>query len=380
MVLSTRTQLMPSASQKASSADPNAFSQLDPTLPSEPARSIAFTSSDPTKNGQPTSAPGNGEAQSISTNNNQPAASPGNIGSQSGDPVVSIGSSALSMNADSAYLFGSQTLAPGGPALTFSGTTISLGLSGNNIINNGMTSPLVSPYTQPVITLGSLAVTPAASSAYLINGHTLVPGGPALTLSGSTLSLPSAGSNILLNGTPSPLSPPLTASILAIGSLTLTLAASSIYLINGHTLLPGGPALTLSGSTLSLLPSGKLILNGVPVSPPPPPVLITGPQGVGTRTLVPGELLTLGSDVLSLAPSGAAVVVVSGTATHTVGVGGYVASMFGVATGPGPPGGAATGTGGAITFFTGGAEGRGRGVEWVKGMLVAGVLGWWFCR
>ncbi|MCJ1393764.1 hypothetical protein MMC18_006640 [Xylographa bjoerkii] len=418
MILSTQTYLVPSTSQEALSAASTASSALDPPLPLKSASSSISLSSDPANNAQPTSVSGNGGSQSEPSNSDQPAAPPGNSQSQSmpanngqpatasgnvgsqlssavdpgnsiygvhtispaapGDPIVTIGSSTISMDANSGYIFGSKTLAPGGPALTLSGTTISLGPSGNNIIVNGVTSSLSGLQAQPVITVGSLAITPAASSGYLVGSQALVPGGPALTISGTTISLPATGNDILVNGVTSTLTGPQTEPVIAVGSLTLTAAAGSGYSIAGQTLAPGGQALTISGTTISLLPSGAFVINGVTVSsssPTNPAVVITGSLGVGIQTLTPGEVITIGSDVLSLAPSGTAVIVVSGTETETVGVGGYVASGFGIAAPPTRSGGtAASGTPTSIAFSHGAAPSIGVDLWIASSMLGACIL------
>lgn len=164
---------------------------------------------------------------------------------------------------NSAYLIASQTLLPGGPAVTVSVTTYSLPQPSSSqaggvvAVINGVTSIVPTPNTEGV-SYGSLAAVPISdpNSAYLIGSQTLLPGGPAITVSGTTYSLqqPSAsqtGVVAVINGATSTFAAPTT-SELSFGLLPATPISSSAYLIASQTLSPGGPAITISGTTYSL--------------------------------------------------------------------------------------------------------------------------------
>lgn len=110
--------------------------------------------------------------------------------------------------AASVYILGTQTLTPGGPPITASGEEISLA--------NGETLLVVGTGSEAQIqTTGiagfiasSLSGSPAAPTtdtgqpnsvlAYIIGTQTLVPGGPAITVSGAQISLAPSGTEIIL--------------------------------------------------------------------------------------------------------------------------------------------------------------------------------------
>nr|POF19947.1 hypothetical protein CFP56_52196 [Quercus suber] len=131
-----------------------------------------------------------------------------------GDGVLVAGSSTASFvatlpsiiaNSASAYTVGSQTLLPGGPAVTQSGTTYSLASSATDIVINGQTSPLAADTTvltevAAVLTLGSVVLTAvsAASGAIVIDGATMSIGGAAQTINGEVAS--DAAEGIVLGG------------------------------------------------------------------------------------------------------------------------------------------------------------------------------------
>ena len=82
-------------------------------------------------------------------------------------------------------VYGSQTLVPGGPALTVSGTVFSLPPSGTDLVVNGVTQPV------PIV--------PAATEALVLGSETLTPGG-AITVSGTVLSLAPGGAAVVVGG------------------------------------------------------------------------------------------------------------------------------------------------------------------------------------
>lgn len=105
--------------------------------------------------------------------------------------------------------------------------------------------------------------------------------------------------------------------LVVIGSSTFTEDSSSNLVIGSQTLTPGG-VITFDGSVVSLSPTGNaVIVNGaVPttfstasvVQSPITSVIIAG------QTLTAGGRVTVGGDILSLAPSGTGIVVI-GTVT-----------------------------------------------------------------
>ncbi|MCJ1247495.1 hypothetical protein MMC30_004709 [Trapelia coarctata] len=248
----------------------------------------------------------------------------------------------------------------------------------------------------PVLTLGSSPVTANSLSHYIAGTQTLAPGGPALILSGTTYSLPSSSPNIIvINGAtstlaarqPQPTPAPAPAPVLTLGATPITANSASQYILGTQTLSPGSPPITISGTTYSLPTSATVLLvNGVPSALPAQPkqsftptldsasrALILDPS----QTLSVGEVLTYSGEIVSLrtttggVPDG--VVVISGTKTTTVGLGAWIASGIGM----GPAGGAGTSTLGLGSPFQGtGCRVGGRG-WWRWGLGGVIWLGWW---
>ncbi|KAL9020190.1 MAG: hypothetical protein Q9185_002560 [Variospora sp. 1 TL-2023] len=133
-------------------------------------------------------------------------------------------------------------LLPSPPEVEILGTTSSLSNTYTRVIFGGPPSSL------PTLT-GDMNENPAAFNGYAnilptIAGQTLTPGAPALTISGTTYSQPTSGSNIIIiNGSPSPWGPSPTA------------AALPALVIASETLLPGS-VLTYSGTRISFPASG----------------------------------------------------------------------------------------------------------------------------
>jgi hypothetical protein len=167
-------------------------------------------------------------------------------------------------------LIGSQTLLPGGQAVTQAGTIWSAlpSRSGVQVVADGKTSTVI-PQAPGIAALSS------QPGNILIGSQTLVPGGPAVTQAGTIWSaLPSgSGVQIVANGHTStviPQAPGVTAAAFLKAGI----------LIGSQTLTPGGPAITSAGTTWSALPSGS-----------------------GVRIIVNGHTSTIGPVALAIAPA-----------------------------------------------------------------------------
>jgi hypothetical protein len=174
--------------------------------------------------------------------------------------VLTLGAGTFTANSVSEFLVGDQTLVPGGPGLTVSGTSISLAPGASYVVVGSSTIPLIqdSPITNPplVVTLGTETLTANSISQFTIAGQTLVPGGPGLTVSGTSISLAPGASYIIVGSSTislfqnSPITkPPL---VVTLGTETFTANSISQIIIAGQTLVPGGPAITVSGTRISL--------------------------------------------------------------------------------------------------------------------------------
>ncbi|KAK4501408.1 hypothetical protein PRZ48_007217 [Zasmidium cellare] len=233
-------------------------------------------------------------------------------------PQITVGGSTIGADDSGNFVVGSQTLAPGGSAITVDGSTLSLAPSGTGLVVNGETSPIDIPQGAPV-TIGGELATPVASGAYVLpGGETLSAGGSAVTVDGTTYSLAPSGS-VVVNGM---------TSALPVAGGTITDAPELV--LSGTTLAPGSSAV-IDGTTYSLpATGGGIYINGessaLPTASPGSP--ITLPNGVvatptavsevviGSQTLVPGgSAITVSGTTYSI--SGSEVVVAAASTTYT---------------------------------------------------------------
>ena len=209
---------------------------------------VSPTPADPTQESDPP------QPQSLSS-----AADP----AEATDPaIISIGGQTVTANTDSAFVIGTQTLTPGGQ-ITVSQTVVSLAPSGSYVVVGqpstiALTAGPSGTVDPQVITIGSQIVT-ASGSKIAIGSQTLVPGSSAITVDGTPISLaPATGttSPVLVIGNPQTIAygPSATAGpqVLTLGGSTYTMDASSVFVVGTQTLAPGAPAITISGTPVSL--------------------------------------------------------------------------------------------------------------------------------
>ena len=231
----------------------------------------------------------------------------------------------------------------------------------------------------PQFTVGGEVVTANSASQYVCHGQTLVPGGPAVTIAGSPISLAPSATQVVVGGQTVGLQ---RAEIMGLPTFTvqgqvLTANSASQYVFDGQTITPGAPAVTISGIPISVpavpkttgLPSftiegqiitansaSRYVFDGQIITPGAPAVTISGtpisisliplqtksPQGVfdagttaypysinskgdvvlASQTLVPGGTpVTVGEVTVSEAPDGSDVIIVSGGTTRTQALG-----------------------------------------------------------
>lgn len=173
-------------------------------------------------------------------------------------PVLTIGTEIISANPQSHYIVAGQTLSPGGEPIRVAGTTISLAPSAAAIVINGATSSLTPIFgniwttAAPALTLGN-HVYPANRAGYItINPSTVLkPGGEAITVNGTTLSLDQSGTAVVIQGSISILHP-----VKTVVTLTRSVGSNNIGGANaGYT----------SGGTWSS-PTGKSNVPAKPIS------------------------------------------------------------------------------------------------------------------
>ena len=219
-----------------------------------------------------------------------------------------------------AITIGSQVVSAQGPVITVSNTPVSLG---DDALIVGSSTHLLA-FPQPTmatsITIeGHKVVPPRPGSSLVIGTHTLTPG-QEVTISGTPISL---GSSALVVGTstiPLPTAGPSHAThkqphYFAIGSQTIAINAAGIV-IGSQTLHPGGPAITVSGTSYSLgtteFIAGTLTETFPAAAATPsqfrPSVLMSGLSQIGASSI--HDLIAVGDETITLNPSN---IVIDGT-------------------------------------------------------------------
>jgi hypothetical protein len=227
---------------------------------------------------------------------------------QAPPPPILLGTQVVSQDSLSDFIIGSQTLVPGS-AITVGGQQVSLASSGNALIVNAASQTQTPSAPPAVVVIGGSTITANSASAFVIGSQTLTPGG-AITASGQLITLP-------LSDPPQTSSPtPTSMPVVAIGSSTFTENSLSDFVIGTQTLTPGG-AINVDGQMVSLSPTGNaVIVNGAA----PTTFVTAAPESqitslvIAGQTLIVGGEVTVGGDILSLAPSGTGIIII-GTVT-----------------------------------------------------------------
>ena len=186
------------------------------------------------------------------------------------------------------FIIGTQILVPGGPAITISGTPISLNPQATALVIGSSTLP-IDPV--PFITPISSAPLDSHALAFVIGTQTLVPGGPAITISNAPLSL--AAETARLQDSPSSLRTILPPVLMLAGSVYTEIPTIG-FIIGAQTLVPGGSAIIVDGTRLSLAPGATEIIIGskteffqsTPTLGSPTASGFTGPSGIAQVTAV----------------------------------------------------------------------------------------------
>ncbi|KAF2623814.1 hypothetical protein BU25DRAFT_167203 [Macroventuria anomochaeta] len=188
--------------------------------------------------------------------------------------VGTVGTAPAVVGPSSVVVEGSQTLRPGGPAVTVSGTPVALAPSATAIVAKGTSLPLLhnqKPGQQQTVgTFGTIPVVVGPSLVVVVGTQTLQPGGAPITLGpGTTVSLAPSATALVIGGTtsilpqivnvaPQAAAPP----VLTIGPTTFVPNAATQFFIGpGQTLTPGGTAV-IDGTKVSLDSSAAFIVIG----------------------------------------------------------------------------------------------------------------------
>jgi len=113
--------------------------------------------------------------------------------------TITLGKSTIVADPSSAFVIDAQTLTPGG-GIIYSGTSYSLASNAGALIIGGVSTQILPVAPPPPPPTSALQV------SYAIGTQTLFAGGPAVTYSGTTYSLPTGGASLIVNGSQRPVS------------------------------------------------------------------------------------------------------------------------------------------------------------------------------
>lgn len=181
-------------------------------------------------------------------------------------PALKIGGQPFTPS-PTGFEIGGTPISPNGPAATITGTKISLAPSGTLHIGDQTFNISPNPIATPSpLTIGRLTLT-ANPTGFQYASSSVVPNGPPITNSGTAISL--ANSNILfINNKPTTLPPSSkTAPLLLQAGSQFFNPNPHGFTIAGTSIAPGGPAAVVSGTKVSLNPSGTLALGYLTLNP-----------------------------------------------------------------------------------------------------------------
>ncbi|KAK4691660.1 hypothetical protein P7C71_g5384, partial [Lecanoromycetidae sp. Uapishka_2] len=269
-------------------------------------------------------------------------------------------------------IIGDSIIPPGGRA-TISGHLVSDGFS--SVVIDGST------YALPTNTISEDLI---PHSLTLANGVIISAGGMAATISGTTYAIPSDARVVLVNGKTMAL-PTEFNTVFTVAGQIFT-ANPTGFVVSGYTVLQGGSAITLSGTVVSLGPSGLQVGSSTtPLAFPQETAELQSVFTIADQTFtanptafavdghsvsVDGPAVTLSGTPVSLGPEGLQIgsttwPLTLAQETADVGLGGLIMSGFG-----GGAGAAANVS--SPLVFTGGGPRLGDGA-WSTVLAVSGM-------
>ncbi|KAL9080607.1 MAG: hypothetical protein Q9157_000662 [Trypethelium eluteriae] len=186
---------------------------------------------------------------------------------QSPAAIITIGGNPYTAYSGQSLVIAGTTIQPNGRGATIDGQKISIGAAG--VVAGSQTVPFSTPNSDAVFTIGSQVYTAHPGTPLIIGSITLMPGGPAATISGETISMATNG--VVVDGTTLPYASATPGPATAIvAPFTLDGVPYTAYALPSHpgtevivgpsgiltTLSVGGPAATISGQAISAVPGG----------------------------------------------------------------------------------------------------------------------------
>ena len=173
------------------------------------------------------------------------------------DPDLIVAGHTITPN-PSAFQIANTKIFAGGPAITLDGTVVSLGPSGALIIgSNTVTLPTITPTlsSDPDVIVAGETITPNWL-AFSVAGTVVSAGGPPITVNGTLVSL--QGSGTLVIGSSTFTMPAPSPSGIDVDGLSVQ-AQASFAVVDGVTITPGRPGISIAGDVVSLELGGKTV-------------------------------------------------------------------------------------------------------------------------
>jgi hypothetical protein len=201
------TQNPPTATDAAAVGATPTLTIATKTDPPIPNTTPQYVPERPPTNDPPTKTP------TANMQNGDPTGAQSSNDPASNDPlsVITIAGATITANSASAFPIGTQTLSVNGPAITISSIVYSLDAKSGLIISTISLSNYPAPVGDPPTTVpgkGALITSSISSSSpileIIIEGQTLIEGGPAITVSGTVMSLETGGYTVVVGGKTEP--------------------------------------------------------------------------------------------------------------------------------------------------------------------------------
>lgn len=236
------------------------------------------------------------------------------------EPGFTAGGQTFTANPAGGFAAGGTIISAGGQALAISGTPVSILPGGGGIAVSGGTIPLPAANSQ-IFTVAGQTFSANLAGGLVAEGTTLDPGGSALIILGTLVSLlPNKGGIVV--GSSTVALPTDAAKGFTVAGQTLTTNLAGGFAIPGTTINAGGQGLTISGTPISILPNNQ----GVAVGGSTIPMPTNAPQGftvagqtlaavasgfaVGGSTISPGgQGITIAGTPISILSNGGGVAV-----------------------------------------------------------------------
>ncbi|KAI4126768.1 MAG: hypothetical protein LQ338_003586 [Usnochroma carphineum] len=239
--------------------------------------------------------------------------------------LITIAGKQVTRDSASQYIIGTQTVTAGAPGITIDGTLVSLDSSATAVVVGASTRPLVLPQLQGVVTVDGIVFTRGPSSDLVIGTQTITPGAPAIRISGTPVSLAVGGTALIVAPSTLPLAETPIQGIFTADGFSFTRGPGSDFIIGTQTITPGSPAVSIFGTPVSLAFVGTAVVIGDSTIQVPGPEstlatleingnFLTKAPGsglmIGSQTLIPGApAVTVSGTPISLAADGTAVMI-----------------------------------------------------------------------